>query len=79
MFFQMLLTFVLQKQLGPGCNDTPSCHLGLCLWPSKGSAKQMCYPFAIRAGMEEIFSADSAGAQGSALAHVCHALTHFVW
>lgn len=38
MFFQMLLTSVLQKQLGLRCNDTPSCHLGLCLWPAKGSA-----------------------------------------
>lgn len=38
MFFQMLVTSVSEKQLGPGCSDTPSCHLGLCLWPAKGSA-----------------------------------------
>ena len=41
--------------------------------------QQMCYPFAIRAGMEEIFSADLVGAEGSVLAHASHALTHFLW
>jgi len=38
----------------------------------------MCYLFAIRAGMEEIFSADLVGAQGSALAHASYVPAHFV-
>ena len=40
--------------------------------------QQMCYLFAIRAGMEEIFSADLVGAQGSALAHASYVPAHFV-
>lgn len=76
-------------------SDKPTCSfkcfcgnnrdLGTLLHVTWGSAcgqprvQRMCNTFAIRADMEEVFSADLVGAEGSAVAHASHALTHFLW